>query len=115
MQDLAEEFVMLRITLLQEGWVHELTSGDKRCMGSYMGPVTDTTSLTSVSMAIMEAEKILRKPVLKEKHQPGGSLVQFVAPSPPLFERGQSSRGLKGRRQTEGLAGQRRKSTRQAD
>ncbi|EEE58157.1 hypothetical protein OsJ_09075 [Oryza sativa Japonica Group] len=69
MPDLTEEFVMLRIIPLWNGWVHDLTSGDEDKAGAYVGPVTSSTLLTPVSTAITEAEKILGKPVVKEKQE----------------------------------------------
>jgi hypothetical protein len=42
MRDLTEEFVMLRVTPLQDGWEHNLTSGDKDTAGAYLGLMSST-------------------------------------------------------------------------
>ncbi|EEE66715.1 hypothetical protein OsJ_23387 [Oryza sativa Japonica Group] len=69
MRGIMEEFLMLRVILLREGWVHSLTSGDDNTAGAYEGPISSTTMLTPVSTAISDAEKLLGKPVLKEKQE----------------------------------------------
>lgn len=45
MRGIMEEFLMLRVILLQEGWVHSLTSGDDNTAGAYEGPISSRSKL----------------------------------------------------------------------
>uniref|UniRef100_A0A0E0LBU9 Uncharacterized protein n=1 Tax=Oryza punctata TaxID=4537 RepID=A0A0E0LBU9_ORYPU len=73
MRDLAKEYLLLRVTPLLDGWKHSLTSGDARASG--VTSVLDTTSTRPlvfsypVTTAITDAEKMLGKPLLKEKQE----------------------------------------------
>uniref|UniRef100_A0A0E0LZC2 Uncharacterized protein n=1 Tax=Oryza punctata TaxID=4537 RepID=A0A0E0LZC2_ORYPU len=44
MRDLAEEYLLLRVTALLDGWSHSLTSGDAGTLGAYLGLVDTTGS-----------------------------------------------------------------------